>query len=196
MFPGQNWPRWTIFASAVSALRAPPPIFPPCLLKRPPLPRGHPRCRDGSARQDDWLEKVCPAIQQRIERYAASEIRFNLMAVIKRRSDVLQAQMSAAAERERRIQQRLAGGGGPTAGGEDDLPTDEASLRTLQQQVSQETYRIQEELQREEEKFSRWRDENIRRKHNYIPFLFNLLKMLAERRQLQPLVDKAREKLS
>ena len=53
-----------------------------------------------NAPQEDWLEKVGPFIQARIERYAQSEIRFNLMAVIRARPDVLSEQL-AALERKR-----------------------------------------------------------------------------------------------
>lgn len=35
----------------------------------------------------------------------------------------------------------------------------------------------------------RWTDENVRRRHNYIPFIFNLLKTLGSRGQLQSLID-------
>ena len=43
----------------------------------------------------------------------------------------------------------------------------------------------------DEEKMSSWKLENVRRKHNYIPFIVKLLKVLASNGKLSALIDNA-----
>jgi len=122
---------------------------------------------------DNWLKLVTPHIQKRIENYSKSEIRFNLMAVIKNRKECLQQELSELkAKRDFEMQ------------------TDESSSQAMDIRI----HEIEDLIVKEEKKFSNWRAENQRRKHNYIPFLFNLLKVLAEKDLLIPLVEKAKEK--
>ena len=46
----------------------------------------------------------------------------------------------------------------------------------------------------EEERRKMWRKENVRRRHNYLPFIVEMLKALAEQGQLLPIFEKAKEK--
>ena len=51
--------------------------------------------------------------------------------------------------------------------------------------------RVEERLSSEEAKFKQWHQDNQRRRNNYIPYIFNLLRILAEEGKLQGLIEKA-----
>lgn len=68
----------------------------------------------------------------------------------------------------------------------------ELSSLNADQDVARIT-QLQDGIKQEQEKFKRWKNENVRRRHNYVPFIFNLLKILARKGKLKPLVEKAVE---
>ena len=53
---------------------------------------------------------------------------------------------------------------------------------------------VQLRIAEEEARRSQWKKENIRRRHNYLPFIVELLKGLAAEGQLLPVYEKAKEK--
>jgi len=67
-------------------------------------------------------------------------------------------------------------------------------LRKKKSEVEEEIEVLKQKLRAEEEKYANWKSENIRRKHNYIPFFVNLLKILADRGQLASLITTAQRK--
>uniref|UniRef100_A0A7S3PW56 Ubiquitin carboxyl-terminal hydrolase n=1 Tax=Chaetoceros debilis TaxID=122233 RepID=A0A7S3PW56_9STRA len=112
-----------------------------------------------------WLSTARKAIQTRIEKYAASEIKFNLMALTRDKRVDIRSKISKI-----------------TQAGMD--------------QGDEQIQSLNLELVHEEEQRQQWKDENERRRHNYLPFCMELIRALASSGTLQESTKKANEKMA
>lgn len=135
--------------------------------------------RLAEADEASWLDAAVAAVNQRIAKYAASEIRFNIMCLVKDRRQVLSEAAARARACAARIQACLAGEpepaavaiGADSAGGaaswaqeQEPLPSDPDTLAAALAEASEEAERAAEALAMEEDKRRRWAEENERRK--------------------------------
>uniref|UniRef100_A0A8C5QKB8 Ubiquitin carboxyl-terminal hydrolase n=1 Tax=Leptobrachium leishanense TaxID=445787 RepID=A0A8C5QKB8_9ANUR len=133
----------------------------------------------GACNQEEWISTVRPVIEKRMQKYCEGEIRFNLMAVVSDRKKIYEQKI---VELQRQLTE------------EEPMETEQNSalVNSIQSEITKYQFLIVEENQ----KMKRYKIENIRRKHNYLPFIMELLKTLAEHQQLIPLVEKAKGKHS
>ena len=61
-----------------------------------------------------------------------------------------------------------------------DLATTPDGLQAQASEIDVKISELEQNIKSEEVKFNNWRQENVRRKHNYIPFVVNLFRLLAE----------------
>lgn len=121
-----------------------------------------------------WLDKVLPAIQARIESHAQNEIRFSLLAVCSDKRQEARRRLETTQSERDSLKQRLESSEElpePIGGAE--------GARSRLQQLESHIVSLTEQIEQEEQKRYEQRRENVRRKHNYIPFIFNFLKVRA-----------------
>lgn len=119
---------------------------------------------DGS----DWIETARPVIEKRMQQYSNEEIQFNLMAVVE---DKMPKYKSKLAE----LEQQLSSG----------MVTD-----TLELQMNE----LRAQIADQESKEKAYKIENIRRKHNHLPLIMEILKKLSSEAKLGPLTAQAKKK--
>lgn len=111
-----------------------------------------------------WLQVARSAIQTRIEKYAATEIKFNLMALTADKRVGIQSKIKSLKE----------------AG----ISEDDETITDLQA-----------ELANEEEMREQWKEENERRRHNYLPLCMDLIRAIAASGKLPEYTNKANERM-
>ena len=52
----------------------------------------------------------------------------------------------------------------------------------------------EQKIESERQRKANWRTENERRRHNYVPVIFELLKQLSQKKMLKTLFEEAKEK--
>lgn len=116
-----------------------------------------------------WLDVVKPIIEKRMKKYSDGEIHFNLMALVSDRQMTYQRQIDA-------------------------LLADGDDVNMQANVVSARVARLRMLIEDEEAKTKLHQIENIRRKHNYLPLIVELLKLLGEQGQLLPIYEKAKQR--
>ena len=135
-------------------------------------PRNHGPCPG-----DSWLDQVGPIIQERMDRYAGGEIRFNLMAIVDDRIKVYESKMTEYQSQLRALQEKE-GSDGPEVG---------SWLRS-------EIENLKGDIQKEQDKRTKQARENKLRRHNFVPLIYEILKGLAQEGKLSALVDEGKER--
>jgi ubiquitin carboxyl-terminal hydrolase L5 len=148
-------------------------------------------------------------IQERIEKYAANEIRFNLLAVCRNQRQyalemISQQMMNSELLKAAMLSHGIEESDDPMEDLEDvsdfnPTPIDLSGLSVEQLKdrladCRSQICELRSIVAAENEKAAQYRQENARRRHNFIPFIIALLKSLAAKQQLQPLIDAASKK--
>lgn len=113
----------------------------------------------------EWTKVVQPVLEKRMQKYSQGEIHFNLMAIVSDRKEMYERELKGLSETS--------------------MDSDGTSFRMSE---------LKSLIEDEERKRLSYKKENVRRKHNYLPLVMEILKTLANEGKLCEAVEKQVEK--
>jgi ubiquitin carboxyl-terminal hydrolase L5 len=143
----------------------------------------------------DWIKELKPAIIDRINLYTNNEIKFNLLAVVPNRLDNLLNLKKELEEKQIYIENVI-------KGGDMDLNNQKFSeynsmskenLENCLKEIKNQILNNNDLILNEEEKIKKYKEENERRQHNYIPLIFEILKIMGENGTLEETYENAKK---
>ncbi|KAJ2851557.1 hypothetical protein IWW36_001041 [Coemansia brasiliensis] len=138
----------------------------------------------------NWLQDVGEVIQKRMNEYSQSEIRFNLMAVIGDRRKILNKKITSVDADISKLLQRL------EALRLDDRAESREEASRVESQIgmlNSERAGLEQMVEVENDKFAKYKFDNLLRKHNFIPMVYSLLRGMAEKGTLDSAMERAKE---
>ena len=146
-----------------------------------------------NVKNEDWIKEVKPSILNRINLYAQSEIKFNLLALVPDRLEKAK-NIDADLKKRRDYVKSLIDKTGNASNDKDLEEYNKMTPEQLQNSLKDFENVIKNNemtIKDEEFKVKKFREENERRQYNYIPFIFELMKTLAEKGKLDDMYKEA-----
>ena len=142
---------------------------------------------EDNVKKEEWIKKVKPSIQNRINLYSQSEIKFNLLAIVPDKLDKAKKVEEDLNKRKKYVE-GLINGQKPSSEDKDMEEYNKMSKEQLESTLKDFENLIKNNAQTikdEEYRVSKYKEENERRQFNYIPFIYELLKTMAEKGELE-----------
>lgn len=148
----------------------------------------------------NWWTVARQTIEDRMARYSSSETHFALLTICESKLLSISSDVNSKLSYLNLVNFVLASESGYGTVASDDgrfvvADNNEEAIRQ-KSHLEHELSSLREELSLEEDRVRKQKEENARRRHNFVPFVLALVRKLAERGALQDLSRKAYEDLS
>ena len=141
-----------------------------------------------NVKNEEWIKKVKPSIQERINLYSQSEIKFNLLALVPDRLEKAKKLDADLQKRKNYIEGLINRSVKPNNDDKDMEEYNKMDKKDLENSLKDFETSIKNNLQTikdEEYRVQKYKEENERRQFNYIPFIYELLKIMSEKGELE-----------